>query len=236
MHDIHGHDHNQMTRNAIKIGNNIYKTQKECENCVRKRLLEIGVTKSVKTKSIDSYKFFIDLCNRHPYRDEKLTNVIDFEVKQDALNKRGLALNIVNDNGTTTEISWRKCVTRRIDTPKQLYNMALREKISAQIESYRDKEDTNMSICSICKDTLRNKRVNIDHVIHFAKLVDDFTELHDITVPVEYDKKPVTYERVFQTNDVWIGNLFFDYHLKNAKLRVTCEKCNLSRKKYKLSC
>ncbi len=33
--------------------------------------------------------------------------------------------------------------------------------------------------------------------------------------------------------DEWIGNLFYDYHLQHAKLRVLCERCNLTREKYK---
>jgi hypothetical protein len=222
-----------MTRKNIIIGNNIYKTQKDCETDVRNKLIEIGIGNSVKDKSIDIYNFFINLCKRHPHQDEKLKNIVDFEVKQDALNKKGIALNIVNNDGKITEISWRICITGKGHTPHQSYNMALRYTISSQIQSYKEKEDTNISICSICKDSLKNKMFHIDHEIHFAKLVDDFTNLHNITIPIEYEKIPITFERTFTTNDKWIGNLFYDYHLENAKLRVSCEKCNLSREKYK---
>ena len=111
--------------------------------------------------------------------------------------------------------------------------MALRYTISSQIQSYKEKEDTNIYICSICENSLKNKMFHIDHEIHFAKLVDDFTNLHKIIIPIEYEKIPITFERNFTTNDKWIGNLFYDYHLENAKLRVLCEKCNLSREKYK---
>jgi len=222
-----------MTQNNIIIGNNIYKTQKECEINVRNRLIEIGITKSVRDNSIENYNFFIDLCKRYPLQNEKLKNVIDFEVKRNALNKKGLALNIINNDGTTTEISWRICVTGKGHTPEQLYNMALRQKISPQIQSYREKKNTDMSICSICENSLKDKIVHIDHEIHFAKLVDDFTNLHNITMPIEYEKIPITFERTFTINDEWIGNLFYDYHLEHAKLRVLCEKCNLTREKYK---
>jgi hypothetical protein len=222
-----------MTRKYIIIGNNIYKTQKECENDVRTKLIEMGITKSVKNKSSEIYNFFVLLCKRHPHQDEKLKNIIDFEIKQDALNKKGLALNIINSDETTTEISWRICVTGKGHTPEQLYNMALRQTISSQIQTYREKEDTDISICSICKKCLTDKIFHIDHEIQFAKLVDDFTYLHNITIPSEYNKLHVTFERTFTTNDEWIGNLFYDYHLQHAKLRVLCERCNLTREKYK---
>jgi hypothetical protein len=55
-----------MTRTDIAIGNNTYKSQKDCENDVRHKLIEIGITKSIKNQSIDYYNFFIDLCKRHP--------------------------------------------------------------------------------------------------------------------------------------------------------------------------
>ena len=222
-----------MVRNNIIIGNNIYKTQKECEVNVRNRLFEIGIIKSVKNKSIDNYNFFIDLCKRHPQQDEKLKNVIDFEIKQDALNKKGLALNIINNDETTTEISWRICVTGKGHTTQKLYNMALRQTISSQIHSYKIKEDTDTTICSICNNCLKDKMFHIDHEIQFAQLVDDLTNLHNIIIPSEYNKLPITFERTFITNDKWIGNLFYDYHLEHAILRVLCEKCNLTREKYK---
>lgn len=54
-----------------------------------------------------------------------------------------------------------------------------------------------------------------------------------IIMPIEYDKKDITYETLFKDEDAWIGNLFKPYHLQHATLRVLCETCNLTRKKYK---
>jgi hypothetical protein len=223
-----------MPRSLIIIGNNIYKTQRECENDVKNKIIEIGISKSVKTKSNEIYDFFYSLCEKHPCQIDKLKNIVDFEIKQDALNKRGLALIIINKNGTTTEISWRKCIKGKEDTPQQLYKKALRQVISSQIQTYREKDDTNISLCSLCNVSLIDKMYHIDHEIHFAKLLDDFTKLHNIIIPTEYNKKPITFERIFVDNDEWIGKLFYDYHLNNAKLRVVCEKCNLTREKYKI--
>ena len=220
-------------QNPIIIGNNSYKTQKECIDYVRNILTEIGTTESIKDKSIDIYNFLIDLCKRHPHQDEKLKNVIDFKVKKSALNTKGLELNIINNDRTTTEISWIICVKGKGHTPQQLYNKALRQAISQQIQSYREKEDTDITICSICNNCLKDKKHHIDHEIQFAKLVCDFTNLHNIIIPSEYNKLPITFERTFTTSDEWIGKLFYDYHLEHAILRVSCEKCNLTREKHK---
>jgi hypothetical protein len=217
--------------NMIVIGDTNYKSQKECISDIRNKLSDIGITSSVKNYSTDIYEYFVELCKRHPTQEEKLKNIADLEIKQDALNKRGLALNIINRDGTTTEISWRICVSGKGHTPSQLYNMALRQTISSQIQIYRENE--NATNCSMCGTCLTDKICHIDHDIHFAKLVDDFTTLHNITVPTEYNKKPITFERTFTLKDEWIGNLFYEYHLVNAKLRAVCEKCNLTREKYK---
>ena len=49
-----------------------------------------------------------------------------------------------------------------------------------------------------------------------------------------YDKASrKRFSRLFKDEDAWIGNLFKPYHLQHATLRVLCETCNLTRKKYK---
>ena len=50
---------------------------------------------------------------------------------------------------------------------------------------------------------------------------------------IEYNKKDITFETLFKEEDTWIGKLFELYHLQHASLRVLCETCNLTRKKYK---
>ena len=79
----------------IVIGVLHYKSQKECITDIRNKLAEIGITSSVKSHSVDKYDYFVELCKRHPSHAEKLKNMVDLEIKQDALNKRGLALNII---------------------------------------------------------------------------------------------------------------------------------------------
>ncbi len=220
-----------MVRELIIIGNKTYKSQKELETDVRKNLLEVGITKSVKSKSIEKFEYFKNVCKRHPKQEDKLKNIVDFEIKQDVLNKKGLALNIINNDGTETEISWRKCLSGKNQTVETQYNMALRQSISSQILEF--KRNNDLSVCKICNESLIDKSIHIDHEIHFAQLVNDFTKLNNITIPTEYNKIPITFEKIFIPKDEWIGKKFYDYHLQNSKLRVVCEKCNLTREKYK---
>ena len=55
----------------------------------------------------------------------------------------------------------------------------------------------------------------------------------NIIMPLEYNKKDLTFETLFKVEDEWIGKLFEPYHLQYATLRVLCETCNLTREKYK---
>jgi hypothetical protein len=207
-----------------------YKTKKELENAVKAKLQELGVTESLKGVSQAHYDFFYNLCKRHPRQLDKLKNIEDIEIRQDAMNKKGLAINIINKDGSKTEISWRKCVSGISESQSQLFKSALRQSISSQILEFREKAD--VSICSLCKTSLKDKTLHIDHEIHFIKLVEDFLELNKINIPDEYDKKQITFETMFKNSDKHIGDLFYDYHLKHAKLRVVCEKCNLTREKW----
>jgi hypothetical protein len=218
----------------IKIGNKIFKTQKDCEIYTRKILTELGMTNSVKIKNEEYFNFLLLLCKRHPYYLEKLNKFVDFQIYQDALNKRGLALNIVNNDNTYTEISWRICISGKGKSQKTLFNSALRQCISYQIKEFRDSSD--LSYCRECNCSLNDKTPHIDHhEIQFIKLVENFLELNKetIVIPVEYNKKNITFETLFKDEDIWIGKLFENYHLQNATLRVLCETCNLTREKYK---
>jgi len=221
-------------KKLIIIGDKTFKTQSECEQFSRKILTELGITESVKLKNEEYFKFLILLCKRHPRYVEKFNKFIDFQVYQDILNKRGLALNIINNDGTFTEISWKKCVTGKNNLMKTDFNLALRQCISYQIKEFKDTSD--LSYCRECNCSLHNKIINIDHhLTQFKQLVEDFLDVYKetITIPNEYNKKPLTFEKLFKDEDVFIGKLFEQYHLKYATLRVLCETCNLTRDKYK---
>jgi hypothetical protein len=219
----------------LRIGNAKWcKTQTACEQYTRSILTELGITNSVKLKNEVYFDFLILLCKRHPDHLDKLNKFMDFQIHQDALNTRGLALNILNNDNTYTEISWRICVTGVGKSTKTLFHSALRQCISYQIKEFRDTSD--LSYCTECMSSLHDKIPHIDHhEIQFIKLVEDFIELNKetIIIPTEYSKKAITFETLFTPTDIWIGKLFEPYHLQHATLRVLCETCNLTRKKYK---
>lgn len=217
----------------IEIENKIFRTQKECEEYTRSILKEVGITDSVKNKNEKYFSFLLSLCRRHPRHFDKLSKFSDFKIYRGVLNGRALALSIMNHDNTCTEISWRTCVTGKDKTPKSLFNSALRQCISYQIQDFRDMSD--LSYCRACETSLDSKITHIDHSeTQFIKLVEDFLAINpDVKIPNEYNKKDRTFETLFKDDDKWIGNLFESYHLQHATLRVLCETCNLTREKHK---
>jgi hypothetical protein len=130
---------------------------------------------------------------------------------------------------TFTSISWRTCVTGKGNPIKTLFQSALRLCIEPQILVFRDNSD--ISYCIGSNSNMDEKKVHIDHEIHFVQLVEEFMKLH-----LEYSKIKFSHKCKFTDSDSYIGDLFAEYHSIHAKLRVLCESCNLTRPKYKSTC
>jgi hypothetical protein len=209
-----------------------HKSQKACEEYIRSRLSVIGITNCLSLSSPSDVPYFYELCKRHPTADDKLRYFSDFAMRYDLLNKKAIALDIINTDGSVTEISWKKCVTGRAETIKSLFCSALRHSISNQISDFR--ASTNITICEICNESLLDNPFHVDHIVHFAKLVDDFLVEYkgSFDIPVYYDKQARTYLTTFRDEDKMISDLFQEYHFRHASLRLLCVKCNLTREKH----
>jgi len=214
---------------SVILPSKSFKSIAECKRYTRSLLIKVNICESVKEKDLEVYKFLLELCQRHPNANEKLKNHNDFKIHHDALNKKAFAFDIINTNGTIIDISWIICCEGKGKSIKYKFNSALRQCISTQILDFKLKSD--LYYCTICNNKIDNN-LNIDHEIHFEQLKNDFMAKNKIEMPTDYDEEPITYLNVFKPNDKWIGVLFYDYHLINAKLRVTCQNCNLTRSKY----
>jgi hypothetical protein len=227
---------------------------------VRRRIAAIGITQSIRSHSIAEYEFFHELVKRHAASEEKLKALSDIAIRQDVKNQKGLAIDIVNTDGSRTEISWKNCVTGKSESQRSKFQSALRYAVEDQIAAFR--ETNHVEICELC-DTLMDPHgrgvwgrearevspPHVDHILHFEILVDNFMALHDITmpneqtllsmekgvgtrsVPTEYEKEPVTYLTRFKEKDRDIAQRFAEYHREHATLRIICGPCNLKREK-----
>jgi hypothetical protein len=212
----------------VEVGTKTFQSLSSCEKYTRAILSELGITPSVKAKSQPYFDFLLSLCKRHPAHLEKLAKFADFNITPDA-SGRGLALFILNDDNTTTEISWKICVRGNGPTPKASFSAALRDCVADQIKDFKKASD--LSVCRICNCELHDKFIHIDHVVFFCDLVDAWLKGNEIVMPTDYKKRPHTFQKCFKDEDGWIGASFAAFHQEHATLRVLCEGCNTSRRR-----
>jgi hypothetical protein len=208
---------------------------------VRRRIAAIGVTPSIRSHSPAEYEFFHELVKRHAAHEEKLKDLSDIAIRQDAINKKALAIDIVNTDGTRTEISWRNCVTGKSESQRSKFHSALRYAVEDQIAAFR--EQSKVETCELCTESLslmergvglrsvRSVSTHVDHILHFETLADNFMARQEFMMPTEYEKEPVTFLTRFKEEDQNIARRFAEYHRVHATLRLVCGPCNLKREK-----
>ena len=204
-----------------------YLYSKDLKTYVSEILSNIGKSISVKESNIESYNFLLDLCKRHPSANEKLKNILDFQILQE---RNGYAIIIVNTDYTTTSISIACCISGKGTPTRQLFCQVLRSCITPQIYSF--KKTADKTVCLLCNRSLLSNDVEI-HIDHhepqFNQIVSDFLILKKITIPIDYVAGGLFGEKYFKTEDKHIEDDFNKYHKEVAVLRVLCAKCNESR-------
>ena len=212
---------------VININGSLFKTQKQLKEHVYALLIRIGKTTSVKDADLESYKFLLELCRRHPSADSKLKDIIDFQILQEI---KCLSLAIVNSDYTMTSISLACCISGKSTPTRQLFNQVLRSIIYPQISIF--KRGADKSVCKLCNISLltNNVEIHIDHhEPQFHRIVSDFIQLNNIELPTDYISGGIMGEKFFNPEHQHIGDAFLKYHKDVAVLRVLCSKCNETR-------
>lgn len=219
-----------MEKVKIKFGNICFKTQKLAEDYVRNLIIKINICDSVKNRGIEYYNKLYDIILKHPDSDSKLRNIEDFKISKNKLNINAYELYIIKKDGIIEDVSWRICASGKHKKMKQEFVSALRYTIENQI--YDFKKISDLTICSLC-GLSTNNTPHIDHIIHFDKIVEDFQKYIKKEAPINFDNAPDnTNRRMFKEEDKEYEQEWNNYHKNNAKLRVLCKRCNLTREKY----
>lgn len=189
----------------------------------RKMINDIGLCDSLKSHYNDVYEELIKLFENHPEYPEKIDNVVDISIVHNKLNKNYFELQIIKNDGTTDDISYIKCIQK----PSKDSNLksAMRYAILDQILEFKNNCDE--LICEICKS---EQNIQIDHIILFKTLYNDFLSQNTLPIPTTFDS---TYynSAMFKRVDVEFEKSWSDYHKQHAILRCLCNKCNQKRNK-----
>ncbi len=201
-----------------------FKTQKSLKGYIQTLIHKIGLCESIKDNHNEYYQDFIELFKRHPAYPEKIFGMIDVKIRNNP--KYGQKeLYILYENGNCQDISYNLCITGK---PKNNLKVAMRVAIEPQIIRFRNISEY---ICQTetCKST---DDLEVDHEIHFEKLYDDFMAQYNGNIPSVFDEN-VGHLKCFKKEDREFETKWYNYHEKNAKLRMLCKTCNRCREKYK---
>ena len=191
----------------------------------RSKINEIGLCCSVKHEYHDFYDELLEIFKSHPGYPELVSNVVDVSIAYNKINpKKCYELQLIKSNKTSEAISYRKCFQKTPTKDIDLKN-SMRYAIKDQILDYRDSCDE--LICAICGF---EDYIQIDHVILFKKLYDDFLKQNTLKIPTEFDNTYFNSAK-FKDDDVEFKNSCATYHKKHAILRCLCNKCNQKRSK-----
>ena len=190
----------------------------------KSKINEIGLCCSVKHEYHDFYDELLEIFKSHPNYPELFLNVVDVAIAYNKINpKKCYELQLIKSNKTLEAVSYRKCFVKT-PTDNSL-KMAMRYSIKDQILDYKDSCDE--LICAICGS---EDYIQIDHVILFKTLYNDFLKQNTLTIPTSFD---YTYfnSAKFKEFDKEFKKSWYEYHKKHAILRCLCNKCNQSRGK-----
>ena len=187
-----------------------------------KNILNKGLSDSLLNERKQDFEELMELFTKHPDYPSKLEGVIDMKIIRNKRNSKYYEFNLIKDNGSIEDISYRCCINTRKSNHDFLN--AMRNCIKAQIQDFKR---TAKKQCEFCKDT---NNIHIDHIYMFKYLVCDFLTLFDETnVPTSFDNG-IDNSAIFKQKDKKFSDTWYLYHKTNATLRPLCSKCNLSRK------
>lgn len=164
----------------------------------------------------DDFSFLHSLCQRHHRWKEKSTGgVHSFRVEPRN------TLFLVHEDGSSSDISWNKCV----QTPDSTLTKLMRNAVQPQITIFRQR---SQYICSICNIPTAPILCHVDHVLEFRLLAKQFLDENNNRVPTSFDDR-VSGGCQFKSEDNAFEEDWICFHALNASLRITCRTCNLRR-------
>jgi len=212
----------------FNLGNIEFKTKKATEKYVQDLVLR-NHYKDIKLLD-DDFNFLNDLIKLHPEYKEKVGDGIEyFHVKNHPLYNWLFLLHIKQKNKDELVVfSWKECLKKKKTTNIKNFKKALRTTIEPQRIEF--KNSCNDLKCEMCSS---RKMPQVDHIIHFEKILEDFLKINKEKIPISFNQNK-NLQLEFKNQDNVLKNNWFAFHKEKATLRILCKTCNLERPKYKL--
>jgi hypothetical protein len=205
-----------------------FNSKKAFTDYVRCFIKNIGVCSSVSNKGTTEFQHLNNILKRHPEYHMKTSNMKDYKVITNYINRNALAVMIINNDDTETDISWHTAINGKPNTVESELKSAMRYSIEYQIQMFRNSQ--TQCVCNYCN--ISNVLMHVDHVEQFQSLYDTFIKSVELKTPNSFlDSKDGTHRRQFTPDDNEFETKWQNFHLNNATLQILCARCNLTRKK-----
>jgi hypothetical protein len=197
-------------------------TKKELLEYYKNLIYKVGLCPSIKTNHFEIYLELMDLFTNHPDYPEKIENVVDLAIVKNKMNFKYLELQIIKEDNSTDNISYRCCI-HKPNKDRNLKN-AMRYAVYPQIIQFR--ENCENLKCAFCQSS---ENIQIDHILLFKELCNEFLKDRKC-IPSVFDDNFYNSAK-FQKDDKQFENEWIEFHRENATLRCLCKSCNLARGK-----
>ncbi len=211
-------------KTIYKVGNLEFTSKAKSRDYARTQLTNNN-NKTI-TKEDDLFFYLMDLVELHPDKKDKIgKGVKSFKIQNDYDGNISMNINQI-DNNEPVSFSWYNTSGFVKVNPKTILSHAFRFCIDNQIKEF--KNSTQDLKCYLCSSS---KLLEVDHIIQFKKIQEDFLKITTQKIPITFDKEILTNRTKFKKEDKKLNDEFYNYHLENAKLRILCRTCNRKRKK-----
>jgi len=204
----------------FKYKKDLYKYTQDLIN--KKGLCTIGNTDS-------DFNFFLELFFRKPYNSMYLNNVKGFKITRNPITQQIGHMFWINIYDKEETFSWNKCVDGKDgDTYHYKLTSACRESINNQ----REECWYNNTECNKCGEPKINRQADIDHVLDFSIIFQEFNDSWKDNNPLKFKKHPITCQYIFHEEDEQYKLAFQEYHKEKSQLQLLCKNCH-KEKTYK---
>jgi hypothetical protein len=208
------------------IGEYNFKNQKEIIEFVRKILYKYNIEDTINEEDFD---FIYSLIQNHRWKEDKIGCGIEkFKIILTEYNNR--AFKIIRSDGTETDFSFMKCISKPKDWRYHDFISACRTCISSQIQDFKERELTKENKCPYRNIMLDKTNSHVDHIppSTFKNIVKRFINEKEIDVNnIEIGGYEDNATSKFFVDDE-LSKSFFEFHKNNAKLRLVSARANLS--------
>lgn len=206
------------------VGTFKYETLKALKEDVKKRLIRIGETESMRKTSFKNYLFFLELIKRYDGSDGWIPKygVVDFRLRLDKYKHK--ITYVVNNSGNEKLISFIKQINP--PTPNSIFSSVLRNIENKRASEFRDKHKFP-KLCPHCLKPTRNLEMQVDHIKPFTAIRDEFIKLCDdenILIPSSFDEDKNELH-IFKEEDNEFKLFWLDFQPDN-NFQYLCRRCN----------